>query len=115
MSLPAEYLALKTLHQKFIAMGENTRSSINQIDQLLNQARDLINTLAREHPAEETIKAQTSALTLLEKAQKQAESYPFIPEPTPPEADGNPFIDVLQPAQEALDLFLHTAFPEQQP
>jgi hypothetical protein len=47
----------------------------------------------------------------LEKAQKQAESYSFILEPAKPEADPNPFIHVLQPAQEALNLFLHTAFP----
>ena len=113
MSLPAAYSALKALHQEFLVKSEDTSYSIKEIKQVINQAIELINTLALEHPSEEMKKAQTTALTLLEKAQKQAESYSFISDPAKQEAD-NPFIDVLQPAQEALDLFLHTCFPDEQ-
>ncbi len=114
MSLPAEYLALKTLHQKFLAQSEDTSHSINEIKQLVSQANEHINTLALGHPSEEMKKAQTRALILLEKAQKQAESYSFIKDPAEQKADSNFFIDVLQPAREALDLFLHTSFPDKQ-
>jgi hypothetical protein len=114
MNLPAQYSILKILQQELLVKSEKNGYPLNEIKGIINQSTGLINELALAYPSEEMKTAQATVLTLLQKAQKQAESYSGNIAHPKKESESTPFMDVLQPAQEALDIFLHTGFPSKQ-
>ncbi|TPE43941.1 hypothetical protein [Pontibacter mangrovi] len=110
MELPQQYFILKAFHKQLFRIERDNGYTVGKIRKTCNDAAVLIDELVDEHPTDQLVQARASALPLLQQALHEADAYDRGYDHDKRLSSTRTFMQVLTPAINGLEVFLHTGF-----